>query len=171
MTGQLHLQITTPEGVQLAQAVDELTAPSVEGQFGVLPGHRSMVAALSTGIVSYWLDGEQHQVAVGTGYVHIDSDRASIVTDRFQDKAAVDAVRTRLALQKADEALEQFDGDVGSTAHSDLVHEHLWSAALLELYGDPPPPLLRAFPESPPPEDFVTRVANESEAGNTAKTP
>ena len=46
---QFHLEIVTPEGVQLSEDIDELTAPSVDGQFGVLPGHRPMIAALATG--------------------------------------------------------------------------------------------------------------------------
>jgi F-type H+-transporting ATPase subunit epsilon len=167
----LELEIVTPEGVKLRTQVEELTAPSVEGQFGVLPGHRPMVAALSTGIVSYREKGVEQRVAVGIGYAQISHDRATIVTDRYCTKADVDAVRARLALKEADEALAAFEGDLGSADHTDRVREELWAAALLELYGDPPPPILRAFPEGRPPTDFVPPDAMANAETNEGSAP
>jgi F-type H+-transporting ATPase subunit epsilon len=161
---QFHLQIVTPEGVQLSEVVDELTAPSVEGQFGVLPGHRPMLAALATGIISYTKGGTVTQVAVGSGYAQIHSDKAVILTDRFSTKAAVDPVRVRLDLKEADQALDSFEGDLAGPEHAELVSRELWAAALLELYGDPPPPTLRGFSETRPAENFVETAAPSSDA-------
>ena len=151
---QFHLEIVTPEGVQLSEDIDELTAPSVDGQFGVLPGHRPMLAALATGIISFIQGGAVTQVAVGPGYVEIHDDRAVVLTDRFSTKEAVDPVRVRLDLKQADEALDHYSGELGSGEHSDLVARELWAAALLELYGDPPPPTMRGFDEVRPPVDY-----------------
>jgi F-type H+-transporting ATPase subunit epsilon len=152
---QFHLEIVTPEGVQLSLPIDELTAPSVNGQFGVLPGHRPMLAALSTGIITYTRGGVSEQVAVGAGYVEIHNDRAVVLTDRFSNKAAVDPVRVRLDLKEADEALDKYSGELGGAEHAELVARELWAAALLELYGDPPPPTLRGYDEARLPENYV----------------
>jgi F-type H+-transporting ATPase subunit epsilon len=159
-----HLQIVTPEGVQLSENIDELTAPSVEGQFGVLPGHRPMLAALATGIISYTQGGSVTHVAVGSGYVEIHADKAVVITDRFSTKAAVDPVRVRLDLKEADQALDHFEGDLGGGEHAELVSRELWAAALLELYGDPPPPTLRAFSEARKAEDYVQTAAPSADA-------
>jgi len=159
-----HLQIVTPEGVQLNETIDELTAPSVDGQFGVLPGHRPMLAALTTGIVSYTKGTSVTQVAVGSGYVEIHADKAVVITDRFSTKAAVDPVQVRLDLKEADQALDHYEGDLGSAEHAELVTKELWAAALLELYGDPPPPTMRAFSEVRPSENYAEASAPASEA-------
>ena len=159
---QFHLQIVTPEGVQLSETIDELTAPSVDGQFGVLPGHRPMMAALATGIISYTKGAALTQVAVGSGYVEIHADKAVVLTDRFSTKAAVDPVRVRLDLKEADQALDHYEGDRSSAEHADLVSRELWAAALLELYGDPPPPTLRGFSEASSSENFVETAAPTS---------
>ena len=53
MADSLALEIVTPDGLKLTTQVAELTAPSVDGEFGVLPGHRPMLAALKTGIVRF----------------------------------------------------------------------------------------------------------------------
>jgi len=51
--GKIRLEVVTPEGLALNADVDEFTSPSVQGQFGVLPGHLPLLAALRTGVVSY----------------------------------------------------------------------------------------------------------------------
>jgi F-type H+-transporting ATPase subunit epsilon len=169
-----QLQIVTPEGVQLNESVDELTAPSVAGEFGVLPGHRPMLAALSTGIISYTQNGAVTQVAVGRGYVDINGDRAVVLTDRFSTKAAVDPVRVRLELKEVDDALDRKQSEAGeipsdaagalaSPENIELVSRELWAAALLELHGDPPPPTLRGFEEARLAENYlVTALAQNT---------
>ncbi len=149
MSKEAHiaLEIVTPDGVRLREAVDSLTAPSVEGEFGVLPGHRPLLAALKTGIVSYVKDGAEERVAVGPGFVEIRDDRAVLLTDRFTTRAGVDPVRARMALKEADEALEGYAGEPGTPEHATLVCAELWAAVELELYGDPPPPTYRSYHE------------------------
>jgi F-type H+-transporting ATPase subunit epsilon len=146
----LKLEIVTPEGKGLTEQVTEFTAPSVDGEFGVLPGHRPMLAAL----VSYTTETGTEKVAVGAGFVEVQGDGARCLTDRFSRKADVDAVETRLALKEADEKLKAFTGELGSVEHRELILEELWAAARLELYGDPPPPRTRAYAELGEGEDF-----------------
>jgi len=140
MAAGLSLEIVTPDGVKLKEQVSEVTAPSVEGEFGVLPGHIPLLAALKTGIVSFKKDGETERVAVGPGFVEVQNDRVLVLTDRFIRKADVDPVRARLELKEVDEALEKFQGAHGGPEFAELVARELWAAAQLELYGDPPPP-------------------------------
>jgi F-type H+-transporting ATPase subunit epsilon len=155
--GHIALEIVTPDGVALSEDVNDLTAPSVEGEFGVLPGHRPLLAALKTGIVSYHREGEEHRVAVGTGFVEVSDDRAVLLTDRFVKKDDVDPVRARLELKEADEALDHYEGDPTTPEYAELVARENWAATQLELYGDPPPPTIRTFGEMQmaPRETFV----------------
>ncbi len=162
----ISLEIVTPDGVALSEAVNDLTAPSVEGEFGVLPGHRPLLAALKTGIVSYHQDGEEHHVAVGPGFVEVSDDHAVLLTDRFVKKADVDPVRARLELKEADDALDHFEGDPTSVEYGELVAKENWAAAQLELYGDPPPPTIRTPNEMQmlPHDSFVPEGAPLEEA-------
>ncbi|HEY3235006.1 MAG TPA: ATP synthase F1 subunit epsilon [Polyangiaceae bacterium] len=145
MAETIQLEVVTPDGTKLSTQVDELTAPSVDGEFGVLPGHRPMLAALKTGIVRFAIGPEQKEVAVGPGFVQVSDDRAILLTDRFIEKAQVDPVRARLELKETDEALDRFDGDPESAELARLILRAAWAAAQLELYGDPPPPTIRSF--------------------------
>ncbi len=156
-TPHIDLQIVTPEGVALSAEVHDLTAPSVEGEFGVLPGHRPLLAALKTGIVSYHQEGAAHYVAVGPGFAEVFEDHALLLTDRFIQKADVDPVKARLELKDADEALDKYEGEPGTPEHGELIMRETWAATQLELYGDPPPPTIRTFMEFQllPHEEYV----------------
>jgi F-type H+-transporting ATPase subunit epsilon len=147
MADSIALEIVTPDGIKLSETVSELTAPSVEGEFGVLPSHRPMLAALTTGIVTYLKNGEKVAVAVGPGFAEIADDKALLLTDRFITKDKIDPVLVRKELKDADEALDRFDGDPKSREYGELVARELWAAVQLDLYGDPPPPRLRTTSE------------------------
>lgn len=140
MAGKIHLEIVTPEGVKFSAEVDEFTAPSVQGEFGVLPSHRPLLAGLKTGIVTYKQDGETRAVAIGPGFAKVSDDRANIITDRFIKKDDVDAVVARKDLKEAEDAMDALSQDASEAEKTEKIAASRWAAARLELYGDPPPP-------------------------------
>jgi F-type H+-transporting ATPase subunit epsilon len=139
MKAKIHLEIVTPEGVKFSEEVDGFTAPSVEGQFGVLPSHRPLLAGLKTGIVSYEVDGQSRQVAVGPGFAKVADDQANIITDRFMAQGDVDPVIARKDLKEAQNGIERLASDASEEAKLALIAASRWAAVRLELYGDPPP--------------------------------
>ncbi|HEY3500620.1 MAG TPA: ATP synthase F1 subunit epsilon [Polyangiaceae bacterium] len=147
MAETLALEIVTPDGVKLTEAVDMVTAPGVDGEFGVLPRHRPLLAALTAGIVTYTKSGVSESVAIGPGFAEVSDDRATLLTDKFASKDDIDPVRVRLELKEVDEALDHFAGDPTSPEYSALVARELWAATQLELHGDPPPPRIRTQSE------------------------
>ncbi|HSC86389.1 MAG TPA: ATP synthase F1 subunit epsilon [Polyangiaceae bacterium] len=139
MAGKISLEIVTPDGVQLSLDVDEFTAPSVEGEFGVLPGHRPLLAGLRTGIVRYQVGGESHAVAVGPGFVKLQGEEARLLTDSFADQASVDPVVARKELKEAEEKLTVLSVASAQDELAKAIKAARWAAVRLELYGDPPP--------------------------------
>lgn len=140
MANKVHLEIVTPEGVKFSADVDEFTAPSVQGEFGVLPSHRPLLAGLRTGIVTFRLDGETKAVAIGPGFAKVSDDMASIITDKFMAKSDVDAVVARKDLKDAEMAMDALSQDAPEAEKAEKIAASRWAAARLELYGDPPPP-------------------------------
>jgi F-type H+-transporting ATPase subunit epsilon len=142
-TETILLEIVTPTGVALRDKVTEVTAPSVAGEFGVLPGHLPLLAALRTGIVSYRKDGHEHRLAVHHGFVEVANDVALLLTERFMKKEDVDVVRVRLRLKEVDGELDHWQGELTDPKRRELIEEEQWLAAQLELIGDAPPPTVR----------------------------
>lgn len=147
---RIRLEIVTPEGLALSEIVDEFTAPSVKGEFGVLPGHLPLLAALRTGLVTYRAGASVVSCAIGPGFVEVADDHAVLLTDRYASKEDVDVVRTRMNLQDIDGQLAAYTGEPGGPERQQLMADELWEATLLELYGDPPPPTMRAYDQFGP---------------------
>ena len=143
MADTLKLEIVTPEGLKLAESVEQFTAPGLEGEFGVLPQHAPFLTALTPGIVTYTQGGRTQSVAIGSGFAEVTADRAILLTLKFVTKETLDPVRVRLELKEVDEELDRFSGDPTSNDYAELVRRELWAATQLELYGDAPPPRVR----------------------------
>jgi F-type H+-transporting ATPase subunit epsilon len=172
MNDKIRLEIVTPRGRALATTADEVTAPSVGGEFGVLPGHLPLLAALRTGILRYRIGGEMKECAVGPGFVEAGPEKVVLLTHEYIERAQIDPVLVRKDLAEVEQKLAQLEsspvaapdakgvesGMSGLRAERDaLVARENWLAAQLELYGDPPPATQRPFeeygPVPPPAED------------------
>jgi F-type H+-transporting ATPase subunit epsilon len=147
MAETLDLEIVTPEGVKLTQSVEIFTAPGVNGEFGVMPRHRPMLAALTAGLVTYTRAGVLESVAIGPGFAEVADDRAVVLTDHFTTKDEIDPVKVRLELKEVDHEIDHFAGDPNGPEYGALVARELWAATQLELYGDPPPARVRSHNE------------------------
>ena len=97
-TSSLQLEVLTPKGQVLSMAADEVTAPGLHGEFGVLPGHLPLLIALRTGILTVRLGGETKQLAVGPGFAEVTESKLLVLTDDTMDRASVDPVLIRKAL-------------------------------------------------------------------------
>jgi F-type H+-transporting ATPase subunit epsilon len=137
------LEIVTPHGVALREEVNEVTAPSVAGEFGVLPGHLPVLAALRTGMVTYHKGSTEHRFVVAPGFVEVANDKALLLTDRFAGKDDVDVVKVRMRLKEVEDELGSYSGDLRDPHRAELIEEEQWLAAQLELIGDAPLPIVR----------------------------
>ncbi|MDP2690260.1 MAG: F0F1 ATP synthase subunit epsilon, partial [Deltaproteobacteria bacterium] len=62
------LEIVTPSRKLLSKEVEEMTAPGVNGEFGVLSGHTQFLTILKAGELSFKKGSESDSFAVGRGY-------------------------------------------------------------------------------------------------------
>ncbi len=134
----LTLEVVTPLGVVLSETVDEVVAPSVEGEFGVLPGHLPMLAALNVGLLHFTKGADTTDVAVGSGFAEVLQDKTLILTDRYATTEDIDVLEVRERLAEVDAELETFSGDLHDPHRLELIEEEQWLATQLELMGDPP---------------------------------
>ena len=170
---KIALEIVTPKGTALKVDVDEATAPSVEGEFGVLPGHLPILAALQTGIVTYRVGSETKRCAVGRGFAEAGPDRLIILTDRYIEREQIDPVLVRKELAEIQQKMAVAEASTSEPVREDmtldeLIRQENWLAAELELYGDPPPATMRPFetfgPSPSPDEEDVPSETNGTNA-------
>jgi F-type H+-transporting ATPase subunit epsilon len=158
---KIDLEIVTPKGKALSVSVDEVTAPSVNGEFGVLPGHLPVVASLRTGIVTYRIGADSKRVVVGPGFAEAGQNKLLILAEDYAERQMIDPVLVRKELADIQTKLEKLLALMDPTPEQDtdkknLIDRENWLAAQLELHGDPPAATMRPFEEwGPPPPPIV----------------
>jgi F-type H+-transporting ATPase subunit epsilon len=165
--GKLELEIVTPKGLALRVTVDEVTAPSVEGEFGVMPGHVPLLAALRTGLISYRQGPTTTKCAVGDGFAEANFERVLILTDEFVAKDSIDPVKLRKELTEAESAFAKASTkDIvlgeGDDERKLLARRLNWLAAQLELCGDAPTATVRLLEEARQAVVDDAKVADEA---------
>lgn len=107
MENGLRLEVVTPEKVVVSQEVDYVSAPGVEGEFGVLPNHVPLLAALKIGNIMYRKDGLHHYVFIAHGLAEVSNNTVTILADISEQAADIDTTRAEAARERARRALAE----------------------------------------------------------------
>lgn len=107
MANALHLEIVTPEKLEISTEVDDVTAPGTEGEFGVLPGHTPFLTTLATGELSYKKEGKTTYYAVGSGFFEVLYDRIKVLAESIEEASQIDIERAERAKLNAEEKLKK----------------------------------------------------------------
>lgn len=126
----MRLEVVTPKGTLLSQEADEVTAPGVLGEFGVLPGHVPFLTGLRPGVLSYRHGGSSGVVAVGAGYVEVAGDRVVVLAGLGQLAADIDTAAAQAELDAAQKKLDAHAEDDG--LRTELEAQRGWAQARLE---------------------------------------
>jgi F-type H+-transporting ATPase subunit epsilon len=135
LPSSLKLEIATPLGMALSVQTDSVQVPSVEGEFGVLPGHVPLLAALKPGILTYREGGQFHQAAVGAGYAEATADHVRLISEFFLRKEQIDVEDARKDLAAAEAQLKSVAGTIEDVAYQEAKTAYDWAIARLTLAG------------------------------------
>jgi F-type H+-transporting ATPase subunit epsilon len=106
MAENFRLNVVTPAGEIVDAEVSELTAPGVDGEFGILPRHARFMAALGVGELRYRTsDGADASLVVAGGFAEVSKDHVSVLAQTAEDAAEIDVARAEAALQRAEARL------------------------------------------------------------------
>lgn len=128
----LHLEVATPDGLALQTEAEIVTAQSVEGEFGVLPGHLPLLAATKAGLLKYRVAGKEEVAAVGPGFVEALPDRVLLLTDAFLKPSDVDRAAAEKDLAAAERAAADYKGPMDDAAYQELARALDWARARLD---------------------------------------
>ena len=130
MAKLLTLEVTTPTGLALRTECEFVEAPSVEGEFGVFPGHLPVLAALKSGLLKYKTAGKVEVAALGPGFVEAEPDHVNVLSDLFAAPGDIDRAQAKADLDRVSKALADYKGDPGAE-YEELRREEEWARARL----------------------------------------
>ena len=105
MADRLTLEIATPTRLVVAEPVDEVVAPGLEGYFGVLPGHAPFLTTLGIGEVTSRAGRDERHLAVSGGFAEVRNDKVIILADTAERPDEIDRPRAEQARQRAEQRL------------------------------------------------------------------
>jgi F-type H+-transporting ATPase subunit epsilon len=129
--GKLSFTVVTPAGQAVSTVVEEVTAPGVVGEFGVLPGHVPLLAALKAGVLA-WKDASgRHILAIDKGYLQVGAySRVIVMAEKAQKPEQVDVAEARDTAAKAAELLKHGSEDANELELTRLKLE--WAQARID---------------------------------------
>jgi F-type H+-transporting ATPase subunit epsilon len=81
----IHLKVVTPRRLLVEADVEAVFLPTLEGEIGVLPGHRPLFVGIGKGKLSYREAGDEDSFPVRGGYAQIQPERVVVMTEVGQD--------------------------------------------------------------------------------------
>lgn len=129
----LSLEIATPVGLALATECESIAAPSVEGEFGVFPGHLPLLAALRAGVLKYRVDGKDMLAAVGPGFVEAGPSKVLLLTDSFARPEEVDVAEVEDELAAAEARLGALESEHVGHDYDEIERDIEWAHARLAI--------------------------------------
>ena len=85
MAEKLHFSLVAPEREVFAGLVDQVDAPGVEGDFGVLAGHAPFMTALREGLVTVFDGGRTRRFDIHGGFADVTPQGLTILAEQASE--------------------------------------------------------------------------------------
>lgn len=96
------LEVISPDRVVFAEDVDYITARGVEGELGILPSHTPLFTKLNMDLLTVHQGDKREVVAVMGGFLDVQPDKVTVLTDAAERASEIDAIRARQAKERAE---------------------------------------------------------------------
>jgi F-type H+-transporting ATPase subunit epsilon len=88
MAGKLQFSLVAPEREVFSGLVDQVDAPGVEGDFGVLADHAPFMTVLREGVVTVMDGGSRRQFQVQGGFADVTPSGLTILAEQASELSA-----------------------------------------------------------------------------------
>lgn len=113
--GTLQLEVVTPDKTVVSAEVEMAVCPGVEGEFGVLPQHVSLLSALKIGELRYRAGGKDENVFISGGFADVNNNVLTVLVESAELAADIDAARAQAAKERAERRLAGQEEEVDLT--------------------------------------------------------
>lgn len=107
MASTFQLEVVTPDRKFFEDEVSMVTVRTAEGDIGILKDHMSTVAPLSIGVIKIKKDGKFMEATCAGGFVSVDEEKTTIITDAAEWPEEIDIKRAESAAKRAEERLKK----------------------------------------------------------------
>ncbi|HFQ80432.1 MAG TPA: F0F1 ATP synthase subunit epsilon [Desulfobacterales bacterium] len=107
MAEKIQLEIVTPTGAVVSEAVDIVTAPGTDGDFGVLAGHAPLLSTIKIGNLEYKNDNQTQTIMVNGGFCEVSNNKITFLVESAERGEDIDTERALRAKERAEKRLAE----------------------------------------------------------------
>lgn len=116
MADTLHFALVAPDRELFSGEVDQVIAPGVEGEFGVLPNHAPFMTVLQPGSLRILQGGTVRKMFVNGGFADVTPQGLTVLAEEAVDLAEVNPATIAQNLRDAQEELNAADTEAKRSA-------------------------------------------------------
>jgi len=111
MAQTFTFELVSPERVLLAGEAEQVQLPGSEGDMTILPGHAPLVSTLRPGVIDVVMGGSKSRFFVRQAFAQVEPDRLTVLAEKAQDVASLNAAAISAELSTAEAELAQAKTD------------------------------------------------------------
>ena len=115
----VEFELVSPEKLLKSEPVEMVVVPGTEGDFGVLPGHSLLIAAVRPGVIDIHEGGEvKESIFVAGGFAEVSPEHCTVLAEEAVPTDDIDKEAAEKRLEDANQALAEAkdaeDGDLAA---------------------------------------------------------
>jgi F-type H+-transporting ATPase subunit epsilon len=123
MAETIAFELVSPERLLLARPVEMVVVPGTEGDFGVLPRHAPLIAAVRPGVIAIFEGGKvAERIFVAGGFAEVTAERCTVLAERAMPVADIDRASVERKLKDDREAADVAEVAIGEAMLAALDH-------------------------------------------------
>jgi len=102
----LHLRVVSQEQELVNCEAVQITAPAINGEVTILPGHAALVAELQVGVLTYVSRGKTASIVISAGFLTVsNTNQVIVIVDNAVDERSISLQKAEAAVKAAQKSL------------------------------------------------------------------
>ena len=107
-----QFELVSPAEKLISEPARYVSVPGSEGEFGVLPGHSSLISSLKPGVVSFKNKDNGHEdIFIAGGFADVSADNLTILAEEAVSVKALDKDELQKELSNLSDDLKLVEGE------------------------------------------------------------
>ena len=120
--GKFKFELVSPESLVMAQEVEQVVVPGMEGYFTVLPHHAPVLSSLKPGILEVRIKpGDERKIYVRGGFAQVNQTNLRILAQRTVNLEDLDRARLLEEISDAEADLAEAKDDEARRKAADTL--------------------------------------------------
>ena len=108
---KVKFELVTPSALAVAENVDMVVIPGVEGDFGILPGHTPVLSTIRPGVINMYIEDKiSKSVFVEGGFAEANPEGCTVLAEGATDIADISTADAQARVAGAKDALSKSNG-------------------------------------------------------------